>query len=90
MASEKTAFEQGQLAYKLNPNRLKNPYEPGSDEYNDFERGWVQKLKRSPNPTPTNPPVPPRHYRYTGKQDQQVSKEDVEKSVSRRYRDLKG
>lgn len=25
----------------------KNPYELGSDEFNDFERGWVQALKRA-------------------------------------------
>jgi hypothetical protein len=26
-----------------------NPYKPGSNEYNDFERGWTQALKRSSN-----------------------------------------
>lgn len=25
----------------------KNPYESGTDAFNDFERGWVQALKRA-------------------------------------------
>ncbi|WP_018991611.1 hypothetical protein [Aromatoleum toluclasticum] len=25
----------------------KNPYQPGTDAFNDFERGWVQALKRA-------------------------------------------
>ena len=27
--------------------KYRNPYKPGSDEYNKFERGWVQALKRA-------------------------------------------
>lgn len=27
--------------------KYKNPYDSGSDAFNDFERGWVQALKRA-------------------------------------------
>jgi len=33
--------------YYFNMGTYKNPYPPGSLEFNEFERGWTQALKRS-------------------------------------------
>jgi hypothetical protein len=41
------AFLEGQRCY-LNGLKYDNPYAVGSDEYNAFERGWSQALKRVP------------------------------------------
>lgn len=35
------AFEQG-----FNSKKYQNPYDPSTEEYDDFERGWTQRLKR--------------------------------------------
>lgn len=45
MTSE--AYKDGCRAYRLNPDRLNNPHPAGSQECNDYERGWTQELKRS-------------------------------------------
>lgn len=37
----------GRLAYRKDPENVNNPYTFGTPEYDDFERGWVQQLKRS-------------------------------------------
>lgn len=41
-------IEEGKKSLRKNKGKYKNPYEPGSNEYNDFERGWSQELKRCP------------------------------------------
>lgn len=41
------AFLAGQRAFRSSPDRMRNPYRSGTSEYNDFERGWTQSLKRS-------------------------------------------
>ena len=35
-------YEEGFLSRKY-----ENPYDAGTTEYDDFERGWVQRLKRN-------------------------------------------
>lgn len=45
MSSE--AYLAGQRAFRHAPERLRNPYASGSAEFNDYERGWTQELKRS-------------------------------------------
>lgn len=45
MSSE--AFLAGQRAFRVSPERIVNPHAIGSAEYNDYERGWTQELKRS-------------------------------------------
>jgi hypothetical protein len=38
---------EGERHYFSNKGKLQNPYPGGSDEFNRFERGWVQALKKS-------------------------------------------
>lgn len=38
--------EQGRRSYWAENKRMNNPYEFGTPEFNDFERGWVQACKR--------------------------------------------
>lgn len=38
---------EGERHYFSHNGKLRNPYPIGSDEYNKFERGWVQALKKS-------------------------------------------
>jgi hypothetical protein len=42
-------IEEGMKSFRKNKCRYKNPYKPGSDPYNNFERGWTQALKRTPD-----------------------------------------
>lgn len=44
-----SAFEEGRLCFRKNPDKLTNPHPAGTYEYNEFERGWVQELKRTSN-----------------------------------------
>lgn len=41
------SIKEGVKSFRENKGKYINPYKPGSDEYNDFERGWSQALKRS-------------------------------------------
>jgi hypothetical protein len=42
-------IKEGMNSFHDNKGKYINPYEIGSDEFNDFERGWTQALKRSSN-----------------------------------------
>lgn len=37
----------GMESFHENKGQLINPYEAGTNQHNDFERGWIQALKRS-------------------------------------------
>lgn len=39
-------YREGMKAYRKSPGEYSNPYPIGSQEYNQFERGWVQAQKR--------------------------------------------
>jgi hypothetical protein len=41
--------EEGKKSFYTNKVKYINPYKINTKEYNDFERGWTQALKRSPN-----------------------------------------
>lgn len=42
--------EEGEKAFiQSNGKKYINPYKRGSKEYDEFERGWMQALKRSPD-----------------------------------------
>ena len=41
--------EEGRKSFHKNKGRYINPYELGSNQFNDFERGWTQALKRAPD-----------------------------------------
>lgn len=38
--------DQGRKSYWANSGKMNNPYDFGTPEFNDFERGWVQACKR--------------------------------------------
>lgn len=40
------AYRKGCEAFRNNPDRMDNPYPVGSEYFNEFERAWVQCLKR--------------------------------------------
>lgn len=42
-------IEEGRGSFCKNRGRYKNPYKKGTRAYDDFERGWLQALKRSPD-----------------------------------------
>lgn len=39
-------IEKAVRLFSKNPDRIVNPYPSGSEGFNDFERAWVQCLKR--------------------------------------------
>jgi len=44
------AYKEGMSSYSNRNGNYKNPYSSGTPEYNAFERGWSQALKRAPYP----------------------------------------
>lgn len=42
MASNSKAYEAG-----FSSKKYENSYTPGSQDFNDFERGWIQRVKRN-------------------------------------------
>lgn len=59
------AYREGMSSYFNKDGNYKNPYSSGSSEYNAFERGWTQALKR-------NPDVVNRRIQYTYKPNAQI------------------
>lgn len=68
--------DEGERSYFSNSGTFVCPYARGTPEFNSFERGWIQALKRDPNParassTPSSnythaatPPPPERYNAY--------------------------
>ena len=47
--------KEGRLSYFKNQGRYRNPHKIGTSEYDSFERGWRQAVKRhGPSPVKTN------------------------------------
>ncbi len=44
---KRDVIEEGFQSFRLNDGALRNPYPKDSQDYNDFERGWIQAQKRS-------------------------------------------
>lgn len=42
-----SAYQEGFDSFKKNRGKLKIPYPQGSEEYNSFERGWLQAQRRA-------------------------------------------
>jgi len=42
-------IKEGMKSFHESKGKYINPYRPGCNEYNNFERGWTQALKRSPD-----------------------------------------
>ena len=40
---------EGMQSFHQHKGRYSNPYPSGSWQHNDFERGWTQALKRTPD-----------------------------------------
>lgn len=59
------AYREGMSSYFNKDGNYKNPYSSGSSEYNAFERGWTQALKR-------NPDVVNRRIQHTHKPNAQI------------------
>lgn len=59
MANFDKMQDEGNLSYLTNKGAFLCPYARGTPEFDSFERGWVQALKRDPNPVSATPyPVP--------------------------------
>lgn len=50
--SKRQAIDEGFRSFYLNNGALLNPHPRDSQDYNDFERGWTQALKRSNDKSP--------------------------------------
>jgi len=44
-----SVYRKGASSFRNNQGKLVNPYKSGTEEYNLFERGYLQALKRRPN-----------------------------------------
>ncbi|POP52611.1 hypothetical protein [Zhongshania marina] len=58
MAVHSDAYELGRNDYLRHPDSYHNPFPKSSQDWNDYERGWTQGLKRYPEqktsyPNPT-------------------------------------
>jgi len=83
------AYEEG---YNSSIAEYKNPYPEDSGEFDDYERGWVQRLKRSPNIGGTEFSL----FSYD-EEFEDNSKEEIARSVReilspkyKSYKDIKG
>ena len=43
---DESIVAEGRKSYRANNGKMDNPYDFGTPEFNDFERGWVQECKR--------------------------------------------
>ncbi|MCW8876088.1 MAG: hypothetical protein OQK04_11805 [Kangiellaceae bacterium] len=39
--------KEGMVSFHENKGKYDNPYQKGSEQFNEFERGWTQALKRT-------------------------------------------
>ncbi len=59
MAGHSDAYELGRNDYLRHPDSYHNPFPKSSQDWNDYERGWTQGLKRYPQQK-TSEPIPRR------------------------------
>jgi len=62
-STPKDIIDEGYSSFFINEGVLKNPYPKSSQNYNDFERGWIQAQKKNWNLYPENK-KPPLSDRY--------------------------
>ncbi len=69
-----------------------NPYQIGTQEYNDFERGWSQKVKRYPDSVSSkyHGDFAKNHQKYSEKSSSQELKESTSKGSYSAYAEAKG
>jgi hypothetical protein len=53
-------YNDGFKCFLKDPDYFNNPHPSSTQAFNDFERGWVQALKRYPEQKSTNAPPPIR------------------------------
>lgn len=53
---------QGEMDYRREPGAYRNPYRNGTNDFDEYERGYFQAQRRDPNPPsqPVGRRVPPR------------------------------
>lgn len=79
------AWQAGFNSYKEDRDAYKNPYPKGTDDYNMFERGWTQALKRSPDVTPR----PRRPYQSKKSSENKINEQKLE-IAKKQYLKTKG
>ena len=52
----KTIYQQGMDSFYENEGKYNNPFDISSEEFDLFERGWTQALKRHRGPMPDEKP----------------------------------
>ena len=62
MADLENVRGEGERSYFTNNGAFICPYPHGTPEFDAFERGWVQSLKRDPNPVSATRSPPPLDY----------------------------
>lgn len=62
MADLEKVREEGERSYVANNGAFVCPYARTTAEFDSFERGWVQALKRDPNPVSVASAPPPWEY----------------------------
>lgn len=53
-------YKEGFESHRKNKGAYKNPYSSGTNEYNEFERGWAQAMKSQPERDYTSGKYVPR------------------------------
>jgi hypothetical protein len=82
-------YREGRKAYFTNGDRPNNPYQPGSDAYNEFERGWTQSVKRSGYEPLFKPKPLFSPYQLPNSVIKKKVKSEVATALEERYRRLK-
>lgn len=87
--------EQGRQAYREGKPLKDNPHTFGSSEFNDFERGWTQELKRDDSPSRHGIEYSrfqrePNAPRFSGTGDAYEDPEEKRKREARAYAKAKG
>lgn len=83
-------FDEGTHDFLHGTGQLTNPYPVGTPQYNDYERGWVQALKRSPTSAHTphsfaREPGTPQFGATFPAYEAQVDPEEEKKRAARDY-----
>jgi hypothetical protein len=80
---------EGEKHYFSNKGKLQNPYPVGSDEYNRFERGWVQALKKSEAGLLNSPIISDTNFPIRNTPTQPRTNSEIEKRAAE-YKARKG
>jgi hypothetical protein len=78
-------YRQGQARYFADAGEYLNPYTPGSPEHNEFERGWMQALRRDDAKQ-----IKPNRLESGYSSDYPADAPTADELLTRRYRALKG